>query len=207
MEVSKKSQVEEKVLLDELYASGAILKGHFHLSSGLRSDTYVQCALLLQNPQRAFRFASALVQLIPEKIKSAINLVVAPALGGLIIGYEVARLLNKDFVFFERFNGELTLRRSFQVKNGQNILLIEDVVTTAGSSIDVIQKVHDRGAKVLFAASIIDRSEGTAKKRFEKYGCEFLSVVKLSCITFDATNIPKELSNVPCIKPGSNNLN
>ncbi|ABD46501.1 orotate phosphoribosyltransferase [Neorickettsia sennetsu] len=206
MRVSRKGQVEE-ALLDELYASGAILKGHFVLSSGLHSDTYVQCALLLQNPRRVFKFASALVQLIPEKIKSVVDLIVAPALGGLIIGYEVARLLDKDFVFFERFNGELTLRRGFKVESGQNVLLIEDVVTTAGSSIDVIQKVHDRGANVIFAASIIDRSEGAAEKRFKKHSCEFLSVVKLNCVTFDAANIPKELSNVPCIKPGSNNLN
>lgn len=195
--------MKENSPLDELHSSGAVLRGHFSLSSGLRSDVYIQCALLLKNPRQAERFARLLVEAVPVELQENIDLVVAPALGGLIIGHEVARLLEKEFVFFEKYEGELSLRRGFKIGSGMNVLLVEDVVTTAGSSINVLQKVHRFGANIPVAASIIDRSKGLAKKRFQESNCSFFSIVELDCSIFDSANVPAELEDIPCVKLGS----
>ncbi|AHX11458.1 orotate phosphoribosyltransferase [Neorickettsia helminthoeca str. Oregon] len=201
-----KEKIEETELLEDLYNCKAILKGHFLLSSGLHSDMYIQCALLMKNPKLATKFASALIEKIPEKVKNKLDLIVSPALGGLIIGYEVARLLNKEFMFFERVAGEFQLRRGFVIEKNQRVLLVEDVVTTAGSSVDVLRKILELGGLVISAASIIDRSSGCAKKKFEEFGCHFVSTIELECNIFNASSVPQELKDIPCVKPGSNTL-
>jgi orotate phosphoribosyltransferase len=139
--------------------AGALLEGHFVLSSGLHSDKYLQCALVLQNPVQAERFGRAIAEHFREQ---KVALVASPAIGGLIIGYEVARALGADFLWTERAEGVMTLRRGFTIQPGTRTLVVEDVVTTGGSTREAIEAVRAAGAEVIAAASIIDRSSGTA---------------------------------------------
>src|SRR2546426_4096865 len=147
-------------VIERFKATGALLEGHFVLSSGLHSSVYLQCAIALQSPAVAVEFGAA----IAERFGSEqIETIASPAIGGLIIGYEVARQLNARFLWTERENGRMTLRRSFSVRAGERVLVVEDIITTGSSTRETIEALSDRGAKVVAAASIIDRSGGKAE--------------------------------------------
>lgn len=188
-------------VLNEFRDAGALLEGHFILSSGLHSSKYLQCALALSDPLRAERLSKALSQKITDEIKEKIDIVVSPAMGGLIIGHEVARSLNVPFVFLERVNGIFELRRGFSIKSKSNCLLVEDIVTTGLSSNESIDVIIDNGGKVIGEACLIDRSCGKAD-----LNTNLVSLTSFDIPTFDSDNIPDDLINIPAIKPGSRNL-
>jgi orotate phosphoribosyltransferase len=157
--------------------AGALLRGHFLLSSGLHSSVYLQCAIALQSPAIAGEFGSA----IADQFRSAqIKTVASPAIGGLIIGYEVARSLGARFIWTEREDGAMTLRRGFRVSSGERILVVEDVITTGGSTRETIEALTKAGATVVGAASIIDRSDGTADVGVPRFSLATLNVPSVS---------------------------
>lgn len=181
--------------------TGALLEGHFELSSGLHSTQYLQCALVLQNPQ----IAAAFGRLIAEKFQAAfaaltdVTLVAAPAIGGIIIGHETARALNVNFLWTEREAGEMTLRRGFTVNKDDRILVVEDVITTGGSTRETIAALTARGADVIGAASIIDRSNNTAN-----VGVPYISLAVLDVPTFAPASCPLcAARGEKAVKPGS----
>ena len=188
-------------VLNEFRKAGALLEGHFKLSSGLHSRAYLQCARVLMQPKRAAKLAKALAMQIKANVKGDIDAVVAPAMGGLIIGHEVARALNVDSMFLERVDGEFTLRRGFALENKPRVVMIEDIVTTGLSSREAIAAIRAQGGKVVGAGCLIDRSNGKAK-----IGVKLASLAKLNIETFDEDHIPTDLANVPAIKPGSRGL-
>lgn len=188
-------------VLDEFRAAEALLEGHFILSSGLHSRTYLQCARVLMDTSRAARLAEALATKITDNAGGTIDCVVAPAMGGLIIGHEVARALNVDSMFLERVDGEFTLRRGFHLSEGANVVMIEDIVTTGLSSREAIAAIGAHGGYVVGAGCLIDRSGGTAD-----IGVTLASLASITVETFDADNVPVDLVDVPAIKPGSRGL-
>ena len=163
---------QEKVI-DTFKRTGALLEGHFILSSGLHSSVYLQCAIALQSPDVAAEFGAAIADNFREK---GIQTVASPAIGGLIIGYEVARQLGLRFIWTEREHGTMTLRRGFTVNDGERVLVIEDVITTGGSTRDTISALERHGAKVISAASIIDRSGGAADVGVPRFSLATLDV-------------------------------
>lgn len=187
-------------LLDLFRSTGAYLTGHFRLTSGLHSPAYLQCALVLQHPQHAedlgHRLAEALVSLAKGE---RIAVVAAPAIGGLIIGHEVARALKARFVFAEREpSGKMALRRGFEVTPGESAVVVEDVVTTGGSTREVIQLLKDRGARILAAGAIIDRSGGRAD-----LGTPHTALESLHVVTHPPESCPQCAQGIPVAKPGS----
>jgi orotate phosphoribosyltransferase len=185
-------------VLAEFRAAEALLEGHFILSSGLRSPRYLQCARVLMNPARAARLADALALRIPDDIKSQLQAVVSPAMGGVIAGHEMGRALGLDAMFVERPDGVFGLRRGFRLDPGQKILLMEDVVTTGLSSREAIKAVEEAGGKVIAAASLVDRSNGTAD-----LGVPFFPLIRIEVPTYAVDALPPELAAIPAIKPGS----
>jgi orotate phosphoribosyltransferase len=185
-------------VLAEFRAAEALLEGHFILSSGLRSPRYLQCARVLMNPARAARLTDALAARIPEHIRSQIEAVVSPAMGGVIAGHEIGRALGVDAMFVERPEGVFGLRRGFRLNPGQKILLMEDVVTTGLSSREAIKAVEEAGGKVIAAASLVDRSSGTAD-----LGVPFFPLIRIDVPTYAADALPADLAAIPAIKPGS----
>lgn len=185
-------------VLAEFRAAEALLEGHFILSSGLRSPRYLQCARVLMNPARAARLADALAARIPEDIRAQIAAVVSPAMGGVIAGHEIGRALGVDAMFVERPEGVFGLRRGFRLSPGQKILLMEDVVTTGLSSREAIKAVEEAGGKVIAAASLVDRSSGTAD-----LGVPFFPLIRIDVPTYAADALPADLAAIPAIKPGS----
>lgn len=188
----------EDAILAEFRAADALLEGHFILSSGKHSAFYLQCARVLMNAERAGRLALALAQKLPRDLKSEIDLVVSPAMGGLIIGHEMGRALGVDAIFLERPEGQFTLRRGFAIEPGQKVLLVEDVVTTGLSSREAMKAVVAEGGIVLAEASLVDRSAGEAD-----LGVPFYPLVSLNFPVYDADALPPELATLPATKPGS----
>lgn len=188
-------------VLKEFRKAEALLEGHFKLSSGLHSRAYLQCARVLMQPKRAAKLAKALAAQITANVKGDIDAVVAPAMGGLIIGHEVARALNVDSMFLERVDGEFTLRRGFALEGKPRVVMIEDIVTTGLSSREAIAAIRGLGGKVVGAGCLIDRSNGKAK-----IGVKLSSLAKLNIETFDEKHIPADLQGTPAIKPGSRGL-
>ncbi|MEY2884097.1 MAG: hypothetical protein RL490_1821 [Pseudomonadota bacterium] len=184
-------------ILAEFRAAEALLEGHFILSSGLRSPRYLQCARVLMDPARAARLAEALAAKIPADVKAAVDVVIAPAMGGLICGHELARALGKLSMFVERPTGTFELRRGFRLA-GQKVLLMEDVVTTGLSSREAIAAVNAAGGAVIHAASLVDRSNGTAD-----LGVPFTPLIRLDVPSYSADALPPELAAIPAVKPGS----
>ncbi len=192
--------MNEESILREFNDAEAILKGHFILSSGLHSDTYLQCARVLMDPVRAERLCNALAQKIKAQIDvSKIDMVASPAMGGVVVGYEIARQLGKPSIFCERENGQFTLRRGFYIEEGMNILVVEDVITTGKSSLEAINCFKQYGANIIAEACLIDRSGGNS----ETIGLPIFSLLDLDIKTHNPDNLPAELSSVPAIKPGS----
>ena len=178
----------------------ALIDGHFILSSGLHSPRYVQCAQLLSKPQKAFKICNSLA----EKIKSSFedfDLILSPAMGGIIIGYEIGRILNKETIFSERVDGEFKLRRDFLIKKNNKVLIIEDVITTGKSSLECSKLASSAGAKIVGYACIIDRS-----KRESAIKEQIVSQIQLDIPTYTKDNLPKSLSLIEAVKPGSRNL-
>ena len=188
----------EDEVLAEFRAADALLEGHFILSSGLRSPRYLQCARLLMDPARAARIARALAARLPEETRNAIDIVISPAMGGVIIGHEIGRALGRPAVFVERPEGQFELRRGFRIDPGARVLMVEDVVTTGLSSREAIKAIEEAGGKVIAAASIVDRSGGSAN-----LGVPYTSLIRIDVPTYDADALPPELAAIPAIKPGS----
>ena len=189
-----------KESLKILKEANALIEGHFILSSGLHSPQYVQCAQLMSKPDKAIKICESLA----SKIKSEFNdfdLILSPAMGGIIIGYELGRILNKQTIFSERVNEEFKLRRDFKIKKGNKVLIVEDVITTGKSSMECSKLVTLSNANIVGYACIIDRSNGKSKIR-EK----IVSQVKLNIPTYSKDNLPKELLSIEAVKPGSRNL-
>ncbi len=190
----------EKVL-QEFRDAGALLDGHFLLSSGLHSRHYLQCAKVLMHPGCAARLAKALAGKLQESVKGEIDCVVAPAMGGLIIGYEVARQLKVASMFLERVDGVFDLRRGFVLDKKSRVVMIEDIVTTGLSSREAIGAIRHHGGRVVGAGCLIDRSDGKAK-----IGVKLQHLAQVSFGTFAADNVPEDLQHEPAIKPGSRGL-
>ena len=176
--------------------TGALLDGHFILRSGLHSRQYFQCALLLQHPKIAEQVCNQLA----EKLRIFdCDVVISPALGGIIVGQEVARSLGKRHIFVEKENGKLVLRRGFKIDNDEKFVVVEDVVTRGGRVQETIDIVRAHGGIALAVGVIVDRS-GEAKPDF---GCPFMSLVEMTVETFPADNLPPHLAEIPAVKPGS----
>lgn len=188
----------EDDILAEFRSAEALLEGHFILSSGLRSPRYLQCARVLMDPARAARLAEALAAKLPDDVRALVDVVVAPAMGGLICGHELARALGCLSMFVERPTGTFELRRGFRLAAGQKVLLMEDVVTTGLSSREAIAAVVAAGGDVIHAASLVDRSGGTAD-----LGVPFTPLIRLDVPSYAADALPPELAAIPAIKPGS----
>jgi orotate phosphoribosyltransferase len=184
----------ENEILAEFRSAGALLEGHFILTSGLRSPFYLQCARVLMDPARAARLVAQLVPRLPEEV----DLVVSPALGGIVFGYEVGRQLGRPAIFTERVDGRFTLRRGFAIEPGQRILVAEDVVTTGLSTRECIACCEAEGGKVVAACSLIDRSGGKAE-----VGVPLVALTTLEVPTYPADALPPELAAIPAVKPGS----
>ena len=185
-------------VLGEFRAAEALLEGHFILSSGLRSPMYLQCARVLMDPARAERLAKALAAKIPADLRGQIEAVVAPAMGGLFVGYEVARALGVDSMFVERPQGTFELRRGFRLEPGTKVLMMEDVVTTGLSSREAIGAIEAAGGKVIAGGCLVDRSNGTAD-----IGVPLYSLIRLDVPTYSADKLPQDLAALPAVKPGS----
>ena len=188
----------EDQILDEFRAADALLEGHFILSSGLRSPRYLQCARVLMDPERAERLAAALCAKLPQAVRESVDVVVSPAMGGVIIGHEMGRALGRPAMFLERPEGTFGLRRGFRLDPGQKVLMVEDVVTTGLSSREAIDAVGREGGVVVAEASLVDRSGGTVD-----LGVPYTPLIRIDVPTYSADDLPEELAAIPAIKPGS----
>ena len=190
-----------KKSLNILKKTDALLEGHFILSSGLHSPSYVQCAKLLSNPSKANKICLSLSKKIKKKIKK-IDLILSPAMGGIIIGYEIGKLLKKETIFCERVSGKFVLRRGFNIKKNSRVLIVEDVITTGKSSLECVNLIKKSRAKLAGFACIIDRSNKNNLKIKKK----IVSQIKLNIPTYKKKNLPLNLKNIPITKPGSRHL-
>ena len=190
--------LSHKKSLDILRKTNALLEGHFVLSSGLHSSKYIQCAKLLSYPSKATEICKSLAFKIKKKFKK-IDLILAPAMGGIIIGYEIGRILNKETIFCERVKGKFTLRRGFEIKKGSKVLIIEDVITTGKSSMECVKLIKKSKAKLVGFASIIDRSTQKSLKIKSK----IVSHLKINVPVYKKNQIPFDLKSVPITTPGS----
>ena len=184
-----------------LKKTNALLEGHFILSSGLHSPMYVQCAKLLSHPSLASKICVSLSKKIKKGIKN-FDLILSPAMGGIIVGYEIGRLLNKETIFCERVTGKFNLRRGFNIKKNSKVLIVEDVITTGKSSLECVKLIKKYNAKIVGIACIIDRSE----KKNLKIKKKIISQVKIKIPTFKKKNLPISLKNLPISVPGSRKL-
>ena len=189
-----------KESLKILKETDALLEGHFILSSGLHSDKYVQCAKLLSKPAKARELCLSLAEKIKKEYKN-IDLILSPAIGGIVIGYEIGKILNTETIFAERVNNNFNLRRGFEIKKGQKILIVEDVITTGKSSLECSSLAKKLGAEIVGYACIIDRSNG--KSQIDK---TIVSQVQIEIPTYNKENLPKHLQNIKAVKPGSRDL-
>ncbi len=185
-------------ILAEFRAADALLEGHFILSSGLRSPRYLQCARVLMDPARAERLARELAERLPPAVRDAVEAVVSPAMGGIVIGHEMGRALGKPAMFLERPQRVFELRRGFRIDPGTKVLMVEDVVTTGLSSREAIEAVRRAGGEVVAEAALVDRSGGGAD-----LGVPFHPLIRIDVPTYDADSVPPELAAIPPIKPGS----
>ena len=183
-----------------LRKTNALLEGHFILSSGLHSPKYVQCAQLMSKPKEANKICISLSEKIKEEFKE-FDLILSPAMGGIIVGYEIGRILDKETIFSERVNGEFKLRRDFVINKDQRVLIVEDVITTGKSSLECSKIVKDNNAIIVGYACLIDRSNDKSEIK-EK----IVSQIKLNIPTYTEKDLPKNLSSLKAIKPGSRNL-
>jgi orotate phosphoribosyltransferase len=191
----------EDEILAEFRSVEALLEGHFLLSSGRHSAYYLQCARLLMNPERAGRIALAITQKIPRELRSEVQVVISPAMGGIIIGHEMGRALGVDALFVERPDGVFGLRRGFSLAPGTKVLMVEDVLTTGLSSREAIAAIEAAGGVVVAAASVVDRSAGAVE-----LGVPFYPLIELNFPTYAADELPPELAATEAVKPGSRKI-
>ncbi|GHM58329.1 MAG: orotate phosphoribosyltransferase [Candidatus Mesenet longicola] len=186
-------------IIQEFIESGAILEGHFILSSGLHSSVYVQCAKLFERPSRATKVCKMLVDKIHATISNLdeIDLILSPAIGGIVVGYEVGRQLGINSIFCERIDGKFALRRGFEIQKGDKILIVEDVITTGKSSLETAECAKEYGGEVIAEAALIDRSSETCLP------FPVISLLDLNIQNYTDDNIPEKLKLIPPIKPGS----
>ena len=190
--------MQEDEVFAEFRASEALLEGHFLLSSGRHSGHYLQCARVLMDPMRASRLAGALAAMLPRELRKRIAKVVSPAMGGVIIGHEMGRALGVEAMFVERPDGVFDLRRGFSLDEGDEVLLVEDVITTGLSSREAIKAVEEAGGKVIAAAALVDRTGGEVD-----LGVPFYPLLALEFPTYAEGEVPAELAAIPVAKPGS----
>lgn len=198
MTAAASPDLSDDQILAEFRSAGALLDGHFILSSGLRSPRYLQCARVLMNPARGARLAAALAARLPDDVRAAISAVVSPAMGGVIAGHEMGRTLGVDAMFLERPDGVFHLRRGFALELGQKVLMMEDVVTTGLSSREAIAAIRAAGGEVVAAAALVDRSNGSAD-----LGVPFFPLIRLDVPSYAPDALPPELAAIPAVKPGS----
>ncbi len=191
----------EDEILSEFRSVDALLEGHFLLSSGRHSAYYLQCARLLMNPERAGRIALAISQKMPRELRTEVQAVISPAMGGIIIGHEMGRALGVDAMFVERPEGVFALRRGFTLAPGTKVLMVEDVVTTGLSSREAIAAIEAAGGVVIAAAAVVDRSAGTVE-----LGVPFYPLIQLNFPTYAPEELPPELAATEAVKPGSRTL-
>ena len=195
--------MDKQTIIEELTESEALLRGHFILSSGLHSEGYVQCARALMNPARAEKLCKALadkVRAFEQDSNVKFDVVVAPAMGGVVVGYEMARQLGLEEVFCERVDGEFQFRRGFSLEKDAKVLIVEDVVTTGKSSMEAAKCIEAAGAKPLAVTSLIDRCGGSESHALS---LPLISLVNIDFLTFSQDNVPEHLKEVPAVKPGS----
>lgn len=190
----------DEQVLDEFRAAGALLTGHFILSSGLRSPLFLQKMLVFQDPVRTERLCRALADLIRTRF-GAVDLIISPAMGGVIPGYETARALGCRAVFVEREEGEFRLRRNFEIGAGERVVMVEDLVTTGVSSRECIAAIRRHPGELLGAACLIDRSNGRAD-----IGVPLVALARMDVPAYPADQLPPELAALPAVKPGSRGL-
>tara|TARA_B100001778_G_scaffold333188_1_gene341172 strand:- start:446 stop:1027 length:582 start_codon:yes stop_codon:yes gene_type:complete len=182
--------------LKVLKKTNALLEGHFVLSSGLHSAHYVQCAKLLSQPKISKKFVNSLAIKIKKKLKK-IDLILSPAMGGIIVGYEIGRILSIETIFCERVNKKFTLRRGFSIKRNSRVLIVEDVITTGKSSLECVKLIKKFKAKLVGFACLIDRSSNKKIKN------KITSQIELKIPTYNKKDLPEQLKNIPITKPGS----
>ncbi len=190
--------LSHKKSLDILRKTNALLEGHFVLSSGLHSSKYIQCAKLLSFPSKAEKICKSLAAKIKKNFNK-FDLILAPAMGGIIIGYEIGKILKKETIFCERVNGKFILRRGFRIKKGSRVLIIEDVITTGKSSIECVKLINKSKASHVGFASIIDRSS----KKTLKIKKKIISHLKINVPVYKSNKVPEELKSIPISTPGS----
>jgi orotate phosphoribosyltransferase len=190
--------LSHKKSLNILKKTNALLEGHFILSSGLHSSKYIQCAKLLSYPHLADKICKSLANQIKKKYKK-IDLILSPAIGGIVIGYEIGKLLKKETIFCERVKGKFTLRRGFSINKGARVLIIEDVITTGKSSLECVKLIKKANAKLLGFASIINR----ASKKSLKIKTKIVSHLKIDVPVYSSNQLPDTLKSVPITTPGS----
>ena len=189
-----------KKSLDILKKTNALIEGHFVLSSGLHSSKYIQCAKLLSFPDKANLICKSLAKKIRKQFKD-IDLILAPAMGGVIIGYEIGKILKKETIFCERINGKFSLRRGFFIKKNSKVLIIEDVITTGKSSLECSNLIENNEINLLGYACLIDRSNGNSK-----INKKIISQIEIDIPTYKENELPEKLLSIKAIKPGSRNL-
>ena len=189
---------DQDQLIEIFQKTGALLEGHFILTSGRHSSMYFQCAKVLQHPEYLHKFSKQIVNHFQD---INIDIVISPAVGGIVLGTEVGRQLNKQTIFAEREQGIMTLRRGFEILPNYNVLIVEDVITTGGSVKEVIELVKSSRAKVAGVGVLVDRSGGKVKLH-EKQFC----VTELEAVSYGDDEIPEDLANIPVLKPGSRSL-
>jgi len=190
--------MNDDAILDEFRQAEALLEGHFILSSGLRSSRYLQCARVLMDPRRAARLCDELARRLPNDVRESIDVVISPAMGGVIVGHEMGRSLGVPAMFLERPTGTFELRRGFRIDAGTRVLMMEDVVTTGLSSREAIAAIQVAAGTVVAAASLVDRSNGNAD-----LGVPFFPLIRLDVPSYHPDALPADLASIPAIKPGS----
>jgi orotate phosphoribosyltransferase len=191
----------EDEAIEEFRDAGALLTGHFILSSGLRSDTYLQCARVMMDPARGERLCASLAEKLRASGAGPFDIVASPAMGGVVVGYELARQLGLPSIFFERVDGRFQLRRGFTIEPGARVLMMEDVVTTGLSSRECIKAIAEEGGRTLAAACLVDRSGGTAD-----LGVPLTPLLTLDIKNYAADALPPELAALEAVKPGSRGM-
>ena len=187
--------MDKEYIIDVFKKTGALLTGHFVLTSGKHSPSYFQCAKVLQYPEHLTLFASMIVE---NFMNTKIDAVISPAIGGVVLGTEVGRLLNTKTIFAERKNGAMCIRRGFEIEKYQNILVVEDVITTGGSVKEVINEVIKLGGIISGVGVLVDRSNGNINIHKNQY-----SIIELHAVSYDKESVPKNLKEIPVQKPGS----
>ena len=188
-------------VLNEFKKAGALLEGHFILSSGLHADMFLQKALVFQDAKRTAKLCRALAQKVRSEVKQEFTAIVSPAVGGIVPGYEMGRQLGLPAMYVERVEGKFQLRRNFQLNRNQPVLMVEDIISTGVSSRECIEAIRAAGGKPVAAACLIDRSGGTAK-----VGVKLVALATLKVPAWEANKLPPHLRDTPAVKPGSRGL-